>query len=145
MSVRPIPEGYHTLTPYLTLKGVPQMIEFLKNAFEAKEISRSTLPDGRIANVELKIGDSMIMLGESPRDESHPMALYMYVVDADATYARAVQVGAKSLMPPADQIYGDRLGGVTDHVGNSWWIATRKENVSPEEIERRMASKKRPD
>ena len=143
MTIQPIPEGYHTLTPYLTMPSATPLIEFLRKAFDARESSRSTFPDGRIANVELKIGNSMIMLGEAPGRAARLASTYMYVPDADATYSRAIAAGAKSIMPPADQIYGDRLGGVEDEVGNQWWIASRKENVTLEEIERRMANAKR--
>ncbi len=138
MAVKPIPEGFHTVTPYIVVEGVPKLIDFLKQAFEAKEINRHAQPDGTIMHAEVKIGDSIVMMGEA-RGEHKPMPsmLYLYVKDADAVYKRAVQAGATSVMEPADQFYGDRSGGVKDLCGNQWWIATHKEDVSPEEMTKR--------
>jgi PhnB protein len=121
-----IPSGYRTITPYFAVPGAPGLIAFLKEAFGAEEIERHTTPDGTVMNAELKIGDSMVMLGEAP-PEHKPMAamLYMYVADADALYKRAMQAGAKSVRAMADQSYGDRVGAVEDPCGNQWWIATR--------------------
>src|SRR5437899_11990755 len=138
MAVKPIPEGYHSVTPYLTVEGVSRLIEFTKAAFDAKEMDRITGPDGRIAHAEMRIGDSIVMMGEA-RAEWRPMpgTLYLYVTDADTTYDRALKAGATSLQAPANQFYGDRHGGVRDPVGNVWWIATHVEDVSPEELQRR--------
>ncbi len=138
MAVKPIPDGYHTVTPYLTVQGVPKLIDFLKQAFEAQELERMTQPDGTIGHAEVRIGDSVVMMGEA-RDEWKPMpsGIYLYVNDTDAVYKRALQAGATSIMEPADQFYGDRSAGVKDSSGNHWWIATHKEDVSPEELKKR--------
>jgi PhnB protein len=121
------------------VQGVAKLIEFLKQAFDAQEIHRPMLrPDGTIMHAEVRIGDSVVMMGE-PMGERMPMpgSLYLYVHDTDAVYHRALQAGATSLMEPADQFYGDRTAGVQDLVGNHWWIAIHKEDVSPEELARR--------
>jgi PhnB protein len=138
MAVKPIPEGYHTVTSYLVVPGVTNLINFLKRAFNAAELHRMARPDGTIMHAEVKIGDSHVMLGE-PMGQWPPMpcALYLYVNDTDATYKRALEAGATSLMEPADQFYGDRNAGVKDPSGNFWWIATHKEDVPPEELEKR--------
>ena len=138
MAVKAIPEGCHTVTPYLTVQGVPKLIDFLKQAFEAREIERVPGPDGTIGHAEVRIGDSVVMMGEA-RGELQPMpsAIYLYVNDADAVYKRALQAGATSMMEPADQFYGDRSAGVKDSSGNLWWIATHKEDVPPEELKKR--------
>jgi PhnB protein len=138
MPVKPIPDRYHTLTPYLIVAGVAQLIEFLKSAFDAKEGHRSTRPDGAIMHAEVTIGDSPIMMGE-PMGEFQPMPcmLYIYVEDTDAVYKQALKAGATSMMEPADQFYGDRNAGVKDMWGNLWWIATHVEDVALEELEKR--------
>src|SRR5206468_3698463 len=112
-------------------------------AFDAKEIHRSEMPDGTVMHAEVRIGDSVVMLGET-RDASSatPACLYMYVPDVDAVYARAVQAGGVSISEPRDQFYGDRSGGVKDACGNQWWIATHKEDVPADELARRAASQK---
>jgi len=138
LAVKPIPDGYHTVTPYLTVQGVPKLIDFLTQAFEAQEIERMTQPDGTIGHAEVRIGDSVVMMGEA-RDEWKPMpsGIYLYVNDTDAVYKRALQAGATSIMEPADQFYGDRSAGVKDSSGNHWWIATHKEDVPPAELKKR--------
>jgi uncharacterized glyoxalase superfamily protein PhnB len=126
MKEQSIPDGYHTLTPYLAIHGVPSVIEFLKQAFDAeeKEIHRGS--DGGIRNAEIRIGSSMVLMGEKPKDQKpFPGMLYMYVDDVDSYYNRAIQAGGRSLRVPADQDYGDRVGGVEDSSGNQWWIAKR--------------------
>jgi uncharacterized glyoxalase superfamily protein PhnB len=138
MAVRPIPEGYHAVTPYLVVQGVPKLLDFLKQAFGAHEIMRMPRPDGTIMHAEVRIGDSAVMMGEAMGDHKpRPSCLYLYVEDADATYRRALQAGATSTMEPADQFYGDRNAGVADPVGNEWWIATHIEDVPPDELARR--------
>jgi PhnB protein len=138
MAVKPIPDGYHTITPYLTVQGVPKLIDFLKLAFEAREIERMAQPDGTIRHAELRIGDSVVMMGEAGGErEPMPSAMYLYVNDTDAVYRGALQAGATSLMEPADQFYGDRSAGVKDPSGNYWWIATHQEDVSPAELKKR--------
>jgi uncharacterized glyoxalase superfamily protein PhnB len=140
MAVKPIPEGYHTVTPYLLVKGVAQLVEFCKQAFGAQEVARHLHPDGTVGHAEIRIGDSMVMMGEA-REEwpARPSCIYMYVTDTDATFRQAIAAGATSLSEPVDQFYGDRSGGVMDPAGNYWWISTHIEDVSPEEISRRAA------
>ncbi len=121
MTVKPIPDGFHSVTPYLIVEGVPGLIDFLKAAFDAKEIHRTDLPDGRVMHAQLQIGDSMVMMGEAMEGlPAKPASLYLYVHDADAVYKRALEAGAESLMEPADQFYGDRNAGVKDPTGNTW-------------------------
>ena len=138
MSIQPIPEGYHSITPYLMVRGAARLIDFLKQAFGATERARHNLPDGSIMHAEVQIGDSILMLGDA-RGDCHPTtaALYLYVPDVDAVYQRAVRAGAAVTMELADQFYGDRSGAVTDPAGNRWWIATHNEDVAAGELERR--------
>jgi PhnB protein len=150
MAVRPIPEGYHSLTPYLIVDGAAKAIDFYKRAFGAVELFRMDGPDGRVGHAEIKVGDSPIMLADvnpqmNARDPralgGSPIHLVLYVEDVDAVYARAVEAGAKATRPVADQFYGDRSGGVEDPFGYTWWIATHIEDVSHEEMQRRAAAK----
>ncbi len=144
MAVKPIPEGYQTVTPYLVVKGVASVIEFVKNVFDGQERMCHKLPDGSIMHAELQIGDSVVMLGEACGEWAPmPGNLNVYVPDVDAAYRRALQAGGTSLREPADQLYGDRSGGVKDTSGNFWWISTHIEDVSPEELKRRMAAQKK--
>jgi PhnB protein len=139
-AVKPIPDGYRTITPYLTVQGVAQLLEFLKSAFDAQVGYCMEGENGVIHHAEAKIGDSMVMLGEAHGDwQPMPSSIYLYVPDADAIYKKAVAAGATSIMEPANQFYGDRHGGVKDQCGNQWWIATHIEDVSPEEIKKRHA------
>ena len=143
MSVKPIPEGYHSVTSYLLVEDVARLIDFLKQAFQATEMHRMSRPDGRVGHAEVKIGDSMVMMGEAQGDwKPMPATLYLYVEDTDAVYRQALAAGAASIMEPADQFYGDRNAGVKDPCGNVWWIATHIEDVSREEIARRAAAKR---
>ncbi len=138
MSIKPIPDGYHTITPYFVTKNSREFIEFLKKAFNAESVSMSESPDGKVMHAEIRIGDSMMMLSEA--SESYPAVnglIYLYVNDTDAIYKQALEAGAESLMEPADQFYGDRNAGVKDTFGNTWWIGTHIENVSEEEIGKR--------
>jgi uncharacterized glyoxalase superfamily protein PhnB len=138
MAVKPIPEGYHTLTTCLIVDGAAKLIDFLVEAFDAKETFRMARPDGGIMHAEIKIGDSMLMLGEANEQwKSMPGLIYLYVNDADTVYQRALKAGAVSVMEPIDQFYGDRHGGVRDPAGNLWWIATHQEDVSPDELKKR--------
>lgn len=138
MPVRPIPDRYHSITPYLTVRDLPRLLQFTTDAFDAKQIEAVTGPDGKVRHAEVIIGDSVVMMGEA-REEwpPRPGSLYLYVEDTQATYDRALRAGAKSLMEPAKQFYGDINAGIEDPVGNYWWIATHVEDVSPEEMERR--------
>jgi PhnB protein len=138
MAVKPIPEGYRSVTPYLTIEGVARLLEFVKAALDGQERERITGPDGRIVHAEVRIGDSVVMMGEARGDwKPMPGTIYLYTTDADATYKRALKAGATSLAEPANQFYGDRHAAVRDPVGNVWWIATHIEDVSPEEIQKR--------
>jgi PhnB protein len=140
MNVKPIPDGYHTVTPYLAIQGVPTVIDFLKGAFDAKEIERHSMPDGTVMNATVRVGSSMIMLGEKPKDQkAFPAMFYLYVENVDISFKRAVEAGGKVYMEVTDQFYGDRSGAVEDSAGNQWWIASRKENLSKEEMIKRAA------
>ena len=142
MPLKSIPEGYHSVTPYLVVEGVSALIDFLKQAFDATEIERMSRPDGTIQHAEVRIGDSVIMMAE-PTSPWKPMPtmLYIYVDDTDSTYQRALKAGATSVQEPANQFYGDRNAGVKDQSGNFWYIGTHVEDVSPEEIRKRAAAK----
>ena len=141
--VKPVPEGYHTVVPYLVVSGVAKLIDFAKQAFGATEVYVSKLPDGSVMHAEIKIGDSIVMMGDGARaGKNFPGMLHLYMEDVDAVYQRAIQAGAKSLREPADQPYGDRSGGVEDAFGNQWWIATHIEDVTLEEMERRAKAAK---
>ena len=138
MAAKPIPEGYHTITPYLVVPGVAKLIDFLKRAFDAKEVERMARPDGTVMHAEVRIGDSIVMMGEaSGEKKAMPAMLYLYVNDTDAAYQRALDAGATSLLAPTDQFYGDRNAGVNDPSGNQWWIATHVEDVPPEKMAKR--------
>jgi PhnB protein len=138
MAVKPIAEGYHSITPLLVPEQAGKLIDFLKQAFDAKELHRMAAPDGTIMHAELIIGDSRVMLGEATGEQKPmPCSLYLYVPDADAVYKRAVQAGAVTVTDLADQFWGDRTGSVRDPAGNIWWIATHKEDVAPDEMRRR--------
>ena len=139
MAVKPIPDGYHTVTPFLLVKEASKVVEFLKRGFGAVESSRHTLPDGSIMHAELSIGDSNLMLAEAnDKWPAMPSMLYLYVHDVDSVYKKAVQAGGKSLREPTNEFYGDRSAGVIDMSGNQWWIATHVEDVSPDEMMKRQ-------
>ncbi|MEX0886849.1 MAG: VOC family protein [Phycisphaeraceae bacterium] len=134
----PAPEGYHTVTPSLSVNDAPAIIQFLKDVFGATERHRLKSDDGKVMHAEVRIGDSTIMLGDACEGMGPSAAsLYVYVDDADATYQRALEAGGTSAMEPADMFWGDRMASVKDASGNSWIIATHVEDVSPEEIDRR--------
>jgi PhnB protein len=139
MAAKPVPDGYHTVTPYLTVRGATKVIEFLRQAFAA-EIAHEPVkrPDGTIMHAQVKIGDSIVMIAdESEMAKATESSLYLYVPDVDALYQRAIKAGGKTIMEPSDMFYGDRSGGVKDPSGNSWFIATHKEDVAPQELQRR--------
>jgi PhnB protein len=139
MATKPIPKGYHTITPYLTVNNADNLLRFLKKAFNAEEINVAKGPDGKIANAEIKIGDSMIMVADAnEKFSAYTTTMYMYVPDTDKTYKQALSAGGMSTMEPADQFYGDRNAGVKDPSGNTWWIATHVEDVTPKEMQKRM-------
>jgi PhnB protein len=149
--VKSIPEGYHTVTPYLIFNGAGGAIEFYKRALGAGEVMRLDDPTGRIHHSEIKIGDSRIMLAdEHPEIEAlspktiggSPVSMHLYVEDVDSAIERAVAAGAKLIRPVADQFYGDRVGGIADPFGYRWFIATHKEDLTMDEIRRRAAAQK---
>ena len=141
MAVNPKPEGYHTVTPYLIVQGAAECIEFTKQAFAAQERERFPTPDGKVMHAEVKIGDSIIMLSDSSKEfEPTRSTIHLYVDDVDATYKRAMNEGGESLREPEDQFYGDRSAGIKDRFGNTWWLATHVEDVSPEEMQKRQAA-----
>ena len=141
-----VPEGYHTITPQLTLDDAPSAIEWYQKALGAEELGRSTGPDGKIMHAELRIGDSRIMVndavmgGKGPKAiGGSPASLWVYVEDCDALFNRAAGAGGQIRMPMADQFWGDRCGTVVDPHGYSWTIATHKEDLTRPEIEQRQA------
>lgn len=139
MSIKPIPNGYHSVTPYLITEDATKLIEFIKNGFNGQEISKSITPDGKIMHAEVKIGDSIIMLSDAIGEMGPRSAfLHLYVNDIDSTYKQALQAGAESTMEPSNQFYGDRSAGIKDPCGNEWWIATHVEDVSEEEMKKRQ-------
>jgi len=146
--VKPIPEGYHSVTPYLCIKGAAAAIEFYKKAFGAKELVRMPAPGDKIGHAEIQIGDSHVMLADefpemgflSPLSVGgSPVMMHLYVEDVDATANKAVAAGAKVTKPVADQFYGDRGGQLQDPFGHNWYVSTHKEDVSPEEVKERSA------
>lgn len=145
--IKPIPDGFHTLTAYLTARKASDAIDFYKKAFGATELFRLNTPDGKIAHGEFKIGDSIFMISEenpgwgstSPETlNGSPVTLHLYVDDADATFSTAVKAGAKEAMPVAKQFWGDRMGKLIDPFGHYWLIATHVEDVDPSELQSRM-------
>ena len=143
MSVKPIPDGYHTITSYLVVDRAAEYLEFLKKAFGAVETFRMPGPDGKVAHAEVRIGDSPLTdrFGGGPNAPRSAM-LHLYVTDADAWYKRAIAAGATSTREPSNQFYGDRTAGVKDAWGNDWFFATHTEDVSPEEMERRAKAQR---
>jgi PhnB protein len=146
MAVKPIPEGYHSVTPYLAVDDAAEAIEYYKKAFGAKERGRMDAPEGKIGHAELEIGDSIVMLSDpfpqmttrTPKELGGTSAsVFMYVEDVDAVVKQAVDAGATITMEIADQFWGDRYGSVTDPFGHLWSIATHVEDVSPEEMAER--------
>jgi len=138
MSVKAIPEGFHTITPYLTVKDAAALLDFVTHAFDARPAHVMRGPDGTIGHADVIIGDSHLMMGTArPGTPAMPAMLYLYVTDCDAAYAKALAAGATSVSEPQTQFYGDRHGAVADSNGNQWWLATHVEDVSAEELEKR--------
>jgi len=144
--VKPIPEGFHSVTPYLTVNDAGRAIDFYKRAFGAQEIARMQGPDGKVGHAELRIGDSVLMLADEMPGSGcrSPQALggttagiFLYVKDVDSAFKQAVSAGAKSDAEPADMFWGDRFGRLTDPFGHSWSMATHKEDVAPDEMQKR--------
>jgi PhnB protein len=148
MNVKTIPDDYASVTPYLIVQGAAEAIEFYKDVFGATERMRLPAPDGKVAHAEIEIGDSVIMLADecpgrgakSPQTiGGTPVCLHLYVEDADAVFAKAIAAGAEQIRPVENQFYGDRSGMFSDPSGHSWNVATHVEDVSPEELHKRMA------
>ncbi len=146
MATKPIPEGYHSVTPYLAVDDAAQAIQYYKQAFGAKERVRMHAPDGKIGHAELEIGDALVMLSDPfPQSTTRPptelggtsVSVFIYVEDVDAIVKQAVDAGATVTMEVADQFWGDRFGSVTDPFGHSWSIATHVEDLTPEEVAER--------
>jgi PhnB protein len=151
-AVKYMPKGYHAVTPYLIIKGAAGAIDFYKKVFGATEAFRMADPSGKVGHAEIKIGDSMIMLADEHPEMGYvgpqtlggsPVSIHLYVEDVDAVFKRAVAAGAKETLPLKDQFYGDRNGTFHDPFGHVWTVSTHKEDVSPEEMERRMAAMKK--
>lgn len=149
MPVKPVPDGYHTVTPYLVVNGGASALEFYKKVFGATELTRFDGPDGKLAHAEIRIGDSIVMLSDEFVDRGFrgpqsiggsPVGLMVYVDDCDKMFNRAIAAGATVKKPLEDQFYGDRSGTLVDPFGHLWTIGTHKEDVSPEELQRRMAA-----
>jgi PhnB protein len=143
-AAKAVPQGYHTITPQLTLDDAAAMIDWYKRALGAQELSRSAGPDGKIAHAELQIGDSRVMVNETmpgtkgPKEfGGSPMAMWLYVDDSDAAFNTAVAAGGKVQVPLDNHFWGDRGGAVTDPNGYTWWIATRKEDLTRAELDQR--------
>jgi PhnB protein len=143
----PVPAGYHSVTPYLCVKGAAKAIEFYTKAFGATELTRMAQPDGRIGHAEIEIGDSRLMLADefpemgfvAPKGgERTPVMLHLYLADVDTVFARALEAGATSVRPVADQFYGDRGGMVEDPFGHYWYLSTHVEDVPADEMKTRM-------
>lgn len=152
VKAKPIPDGYHSITPYLIIKGAAAAIDFYKKAFGAVEILRMPQPDGRVGHAELKFGDSVVMLADEFPEMKNvgpstlgntTVGILLYVENADATFDKAVSLGAKVVKPMADQFYGDRNGTLEDAFGHKWTVATHVEDVTPEEMQKRMAAMKK--
>jgi PhnB protein len=146
-TVTPIPEGHRTVAPYLAIKNAASALEFYKQAFGASETYRLILPDGRVGHAEIRLGDSLIMLsdefpefgGKAPETlGGSPVSIHLYVDDVDAVFRKALAAGARELKAVVDQFYGDRSGQLEDPFGHLWWVATHKEDVAPEEMQRRV-------
>ena len=144
MNVKAIPDGYHSLTPYMGIDKAGEAIKFYKKAFGATQVMRLDMPDGRVGHAELRIGDSSLMLGtpcdqmalRNP-DEHTSIGLHLYVEDVDAQFQRAVDAGATVVSEPKDQFYGDRSASVKDPFGHLWFLATHKEDLTEEQIRQR--------
>lgn len=144
MSVNYVPEGYHTITPYLVVEDAEKLIEFIQTIFDGKLVFKMSNDDGKIGHAEMKIGDSHLMLADASDEwEATKTLLHLYVENVDEIYRKALDANAVSIKEPADQPYGDRNAAVKDSFGNIWGIATHVENVSEEEMKRRMSGEEK--
>ena len=145
MTPKPIPDGYHTVTPYLMIKSAERFIAFMAAVFGARVTEQLLRADGKPGHTELQVGDSLVMLSESSAERPPtPIMLHVYVEDVDAAFDRAVKAGGKVVAAPANQFYGDRSGGVIEPSGNTIWMATHIEDVPAEELQRRARAAKNP-
>jgi PhnB protein len=136
-----VPEGYHSITPYLKLPNAERLVAFLKKAFGGIEKARLLRPDGALLHAEVLIGDSLVMVHEMPGHwKPKPSTLYLYVADVDATYKLAIEAGGASVSKPANMYYGDRVACISDVSKNNWWIATRLESAPIAEIQKRATA-----
>ncbi len=135
--IKAVPEGYHTVTPFLNIDGAREAIAFYKKAFGAEERAVAPMPDGKVMHAEIKIGDSIIMIADAVMNPPTKSSLHLFVNDVDAAWNQAVAAGCQVAMPLADQFWGDRYGVLTDKWGNRWGLATHKEDVAPDEMKRR--------
>jgi PhnB protein len=147
--VKWLPEGYHSVTPYLVVKGAAAAIDYYAKAFGAVELFRMAAPDGKIGHAEIKIGNSPVMLADEHPEMGYlgpqtiggaPVGLVLYVEDVDTVFDRAIKAGGKEQKPLKDEFYGDRMGSLVDPFGHVWHVATHKEDVSPEEMQKRAAA-----
>lgn len=137
-SVRAVPEGFHTVTPYLVVDNAQGLLEFIKNAFDGKVTFITKMDDGKIMHATVSIGDSVVMIADTMEGmETQTAMLYLYVEDADAVFQKALKAKATSVREPKTEFYGDRSGAVKDDWGNMWWISTQVEDVDPAELDRR--------
>ena len=144
MAINPIPDGFHTITPYMAVKNAAEFIDFLSKGLNAVVLDVMKGNDGAVMHANVKIGDSMVMVAEAPPERALVASmLYLYVPDTDVLYHRVVAAGGISLMEPADQFYGDRNAGVQDRWGNQWWIATHVKDVTSEEMQQGMNERER--
>jgi PhnB protein len=139
-AVKAIPDGYGTVTPFLSTKGAAELVNFLKRAFGATEIMSMPGPGGLVMHAEVNIGNSRLMVSEAMQGEPNRGTFYLYVQDADSLYSRALNAGATSEREPKDEFWGDRMATVKDPFGNTWSVATHKEDVSPDEMGKRAAA-----
>jgi PhnB protein len=153
MAVKPIPDGYHSVTPYLIVHDAAKALDFYKRAFGATEFFRMDGPGGKVAHAEIDIGDSRVMLADEAPEMgarsaksigASPVHLMIYVEDVDKVFKQAIAAGGTEVRPVKDQFYGDRSGNLNDPFGHSWTIATHKEDLSPEEVQKRMQEMKQP-
>lgn len=146
-NVKAIPNGHHTVTPYLAIRNATKALEFYEKGFGATVTYKLLMPDGRLGHAEIRLGDSVVMLadefpeygGKAPEAfGGSPVSIHLYVEDVDAFFKRALMAGARERKPVEDQFYGDRSGQLEDPFGHLWWVATHKEDVAPEELQKRV-------
>ena len=145
MAVNPIPEGHRSVTPYLIVNDADALLKFVRTAFDARVVEEARRPDGALMHADVAIGDSHVMMGQA-NEQWHATSgsILLYVPDADATYEAALRAGGRSVQEMTTKFYGDRSGGIVDPAGVTWWISTHVEDVTPEEMQRRMRAAQPP-